>query len=86
MNTKIEDIQEETEVYVIYVPNEGFASGRTTQRFTKEFSKARVYTRECDADNSVKMWDGFQDKNALVVPVKLTLDKKKLFQRILLGK
>jgi hypothetical protein len=75
----------EAEVYVIYIPSDGFVTGRTTMRFTTDFTKARVYNRECDAQNSKNMWDGTKNKGAHVIPVKLTLDPKALFKTVLKG-
>ena len=77
----------ETDVYIIFVSGKGFVTGRTTMRFTNKFEKARIYNRECDAANSVRQWGGFPDKeNAYIIPVKLTLDPKKLFKAVLKGK
>lgn len=77
----------ETDVYVIFVAGKGFVTGRSTMRFTDKFEKARVYNRECDADNSVRQWGGIPAKeNAYVIPVRLTLDPKKIFKAVLRGK
>ena len=76
----------ETNVYVIYVPDKGFVTGRSTMRFVNAFEKARVYNRKCDAENSVNMWDGTKKEQAFVIPVRLTLDPKALFKTVLAGK
>lgn len=76
----------ETDVYVIYVPGEGFVTGRTpTMRFTPDFTRARVYNRSCDANNSITMWDGVKNKPTHIIPVRLTLDPKELFKTVLKG-
>lgn len=77
----------EAEVYVIYLPGGegGFVTGRTTMRFTKDFTKARVYNRMCDANNSKNMWEGTNNKGAHIIPVKLTLDPRALFKTVLKG-
>lgn len=80
------EVQTESEVYVIYSPGSGYVTGRTHIRFVKDFVKARIYGRACDAENSLKHWGGAKDKPAYVIPVKVILDPKQLFKTVLSGK
>ena len=81
----MDETKETAELYVIYSPEEGYITGKSTIRFTKHFEKARIFNRDIDARNSVRMWAGLRGKIAYIVPIQATLDKKNLFKMTLEG-
>lgn len=69
----------ETEVFLVYVPSEGgFTRCGRVSRFTRDFSKARMFTTEGNAKKS-KNYQEHKNNGAFIVPAKVTIDPMNLF-------
>ena len=64
----------ETEVYLVYLPGEGFTRG--VDKFTNDFAKARIFSSSAHAKNS-KAYKLYE--NSFVVPAKVVVDPEELF-------
>lgn len=69
--------------FVVFIPGQGFIKNKQ-RNFTVDFSKARLYGRETDADNSLSMSD--LKETGFVIPVQMILDPKLIFKAVLKGK
>lgn len=73
----------ERESYVIFHPTRGFVKNKNKD-FTDDFGCARVFGKKAHADSSVKM-SGKELAGAVVIPVRMELDPRKLFTAVLMG-
>lgn len=80
-----EDTEQVREAYVIFVPGQGFMKNRRGD-FVDDFSKARLFGRQGDATNSMKMTGGIVEEQGHAIPVDLTLDPRRIFKAVLKGK
>jgi hypothetical protein len=78
------DIETTTrEAFVVYVPNKGFIKNKQ-RNFTEDFSRARLFGRKTDADNSLSMTKEIE--GGFVIPVDMILDPKRIFKAVLKGR
>ncbi len=80
-----ENTHKNRNAFVIHVHNRGFIKNRNGD-FSKEFTHARLYGREKDAEFSVKQHKELDPETSYIIPVDIILDPKKIFTAILKGK
>jgi len=71
----------ERESYVIFHPTRGFIKNKNKD-YTDDFGCARVFGKKTHAESSVKM---AKLAGAVVIPVRMELDPRKLFTAVLMG-
>ncbi len=75
--------------YVVYVPTRGYMKNKAGE-FHKDFEHARLFPREKSAASSIesnkKLRKIDKDAQAFVIPVEMTLDPRKVFKMVLVGK
>ena len=72
---------QERESYVIFHPTRGFIKNKNKD-YTEDFGCARVFGKHAHAESSVKMG---KLAGAVVIPVRMELDPRKLFTAVLMG-
>ena len=72
---------QERDAYVIFHPTRGFIKNKNKD-YTDDFRHARIFSKISHAQSSVKM-AGLQ--GAVVIPVRMELDPRKLFTAVLAG-
>lgn len=73
------DIQER-EAFVVYTPGRGFVKNKNRD-YTEDFAYARIYGFSKDAEDSIHK--GKLD--AIVIPIRMSIDPRKIFTAILKG-
>lgn len=71
---------QDREAFVIYAPSRGFIKNKNKD-FTDDFTHARIFGKREHAETSIKMGN----LTAVVIPVKMQLDPRKLFTAVLKG-
>ena len=71
--------------YVIYVPNQGFMKNRHGD-FIDDFTLARIFGTEKGALLAQTQSKSLKGIDSYVVDVKMELDPRKIFKKILIGK
>ena len=71
----------ERDAYVIFHPQRGFIKNKNKD-FTDDFTHARIFSKLAHAQSSVKM---SKLGGAVVIPVRMELDPRKLFTAVLAG-
>lgn len=72
---------QDREAFVIYSPNRGFIKNKNKD-YTENFAHARLFGMQKDAADSIKKGNL---KSAVVIPVSMTLDPRKIFTAVLKG-